>query len=283
MVDTMIPPAEDTANTGVTDAQKRLETGLVSMLDQDNEVMKLSRKQGAREGAAKGLGNSSYSARAAQGAAMEYATPLVSEAVKMQSGEDEAQKTRDLQTSMQDKEIAAGVETQQRDIISSEGMQQAGIAADTATQQRTITSQEAMQVQDIVAAEAAQGRDITAQQALQQLDIAAAATRQQTDIDSRTALATSEQNFRAATQQTDIEYKEWLEETTFGHEKLLEGNRQASDAFRSYLEAQTSIYTVPDTSAAQKEAASEALKTGFRENLALLETTTGIDLGQFTP
>ncbi len=208
------PPS---ASYGPTETQKKIEGGLVSALSQDNEVLALARKEGDRSSYAKGLGPSSYSARASQGEAMKYAAPLVTAAVKHESNLEEAALDREQQT----------------------GLLASQLDAETAAQERQITAASESQATEIA--------------------------------------------FKEAAQRLDIDYKEWLEGITFEHERLLSADRQASDAYTAYLEGVTEIFGNPDTTTAQKTAASNALRSGTIENLELLEITTGIDLSTFLP
>ncbi len=129
---------DDTAQVEYKDKLEQIQGGLVSMLDEDNELMKLARRSGERVASSKGLGQSSYAARASQGAAMDYAVPLVTEATRLQTTVDEAQKERVLRETLQTsaQEYTTGLQTSEQAHIV--GLQKAQEDAATALQANDI-------------------------------------------------------------------------------------------------------------------------------------------------
>ena len=79
----------------------------------------------------------------------------------------------------------------------------------------------------------------------------------------------------------DIDYRKWLEQTTFEHQGILQGNQQASTAYNTYTEAATNILNNPETSSAQKSSSVRSLQTGLTDQLELISLTAGIDLSEF--
>ena len=180
--------------------------GLVSMLEQDNPYMQLARKQGERLAESRGLGGSSLRGRAAQGAAIESAMPLV----------------------------------QQASTLSSSERQQAQQLA-TSTQQ------------------------------------------QQADIASREQLAANENQLQLDMQSIDVDYKKWLEDVTFRHQGILQGNQQAASAYSDFSQAAMNILNNPETTTEQKKASLNALKETLSGSLTVIGATADIDLSRFLP
>ena len=102
-------------------SQDRLEAGLVSMIDSDNEVMAQARKEGARYASSRGLGVSSYGARAAEGAVLDRAIPLVTAAEQMQTQRDVSADTiasnEDMQTEQIEADLANLLSTQEYNLM----------------------------------------------------------------------------------------------------------------------------------------------------------------------
>ena len=210
------PPAQapsveettDGAYQGQTQQQilDESQKGLISMLEEDNPYMQLARKQGARLAESRGLGGSSLRERAAQGAAIETALPLV---------------------------------------------QQAG-------QEASVERQQAQQ-------------------------IAAVKEQQKIDLASREQLAQAEIQHQSNMQAIDVDYKKWLEDVTFKHQGILQGNAQAAGAYSDFSTAAMNILNNPETNTEQKQASIAALKEALSGSLDLIGVTANIDLSKFLP
>lgn len=266
-----------------TTTQRRIEEGLVSALSSKNPVLALARKEGERGGFERGLGKSSYSARASQGEAMKYVTPLVTEAVKLESQLEESERERTF---------AGGEAGKAREFQASEAQLGREFTGGEAERVREFTAGETLKEQQaqarelelnraFQASEAQLGRELTESEA--QLVREQQTALQESQIVAQEEIQQAEIAFKETSQLTDIEYRKWLEETTFGHEQLLAGDRQAADAYKVYLDGITQIYSNPDSTTRQKEVAALALQSGARENLELIAITTGLDLSTFLP
>ena len=235
--------------------------GLISMLEQDNPYMQLARKQGARLAESRGLGGSSLRERASQGAAIASAMPLVQQAGQLASSERQT-----AQQATASSQIAAMQSTAQSEI--------------QAANRRLSEMQQQYEL-------AVQSGDNAAARQLQS-DMAEESTRlaqwqTQSDIALREKLAEDDRTLQRDMQSIDIDYKQWLEGVTFKHQGILQGNQQAAGAYSDFTQAAMNILNNPETSTEQKKASIKALKEALSASLALVESTTGINLGKFLP
>lgn len=252
-----------TAYTGMSQEQilEASQQGLISMLDRDNALMQLARKSGARQAEARGLGGSSLRERAAEGAAIESAMPLVMQAGQLASAE--------RQNAQQ---LTANSEIQASNRRLSEMQQQYELAVqsgDTAA---------ARQLQSDMASES---NNLAQWQT--QSDIYSRELLQQRDIELRTKIAEDDRILQRDMQNIDIDYKQWLEDVTFQHQGILQGNAQAASSYSDFTQAAMNILNNPDTSSAQKTAALDALKEALGSSLTLIGATANIDLSKFLP
>lgn len=73
-------PAELSPYEPTPESLPRIQKGLVSMLSEENELRELAAAKGMRIGSRRGLGASSFAARAGVGAELDYVTPIVTQA-----------------------------------------------------------------------------------------------------------------------------------------------------------------------------------------------------------
>lgn len=132
------PTPEAVVQPAANEHQARMEAGLVSAMDSNNPMLALARKRGERLTNTKGLGNSSFAARASEGAALEYVTPMVTQAAQMEAQDQQQIRGIESQEAMQAKQLTAQEEAQIRGIKSQESIQQTQIEADLKKQMTDI-------------------------------------------------------------------------------------------------------------------------------------------------
>lgn len=268
--------------------------GLVTLLDEEGEYIQLSRQQGARAAEARGLGGSSLRERAAQGAAISAALPLVQQAGQLASAERQtaqqvtaqseiAAANRRLSEMQQQLELAvqsgdnAAARQLQSDIAQEQNRLQqwqteAGIASNEAIQNAQNRLQEMLQ-----------NRDLFSREQIAQAERDLQVLTQQRDQLFREEEAQRDRQLQERMQAIDIEYKQWLEGVTFEHQGILQGNAQAAGAYSDFTEAAMNILNNPETTSAQKKASIDALKEALSPSLTLIGATANIDLSQFLP
>jgi hypothetical protein len=301
--------------------------GLVSMLDENNELLRLSRAQGARSSEARGLGTSTLRERASEGAAIATALPMVQQASAQGSSErmaaqqatatsQVAASQRKLQELMANKELAvkagdtAAARQLSADITNEQNSlsvftTEATLASNKELANLDVSSRERIANLGIESQERIVGLQLNASDKQQLLDLKSRFDLNQANLTSNEKLALQELTSREAIaeasitsqelmsqqsddlqrdlQSVDIGYKEWLAQTTFENSSILQGNQQASSAYSDFTMAAGEILNNPDTSAAQKRAAIQTIKTGLTDNLLLISETSGIDLTAFLP
>lgn len=233
--------------------------GLISMLEEDNPYMQLARKQGARLAESRGLGGSSLRERASQGAAIDSAMPLVQQAGQLASAE--------RQTAMQ--------ATAQSQIAAMQTTAQSEIAASNRKLEE-LMQQEALAVQ---AGDSAAARQLQSEISNEQNRLTQWQT--QSDLASREQMQLDQNQLQLDMQSIDVDYKKWLEDTTFKHQGILQGNQQAAQSFSDFTAASMQIMNNPDTSSSQKQASITALKQTLENSLTAISATADIDLSKF--
>jgi hypothetical protein len=301
--------------------------GLVSMLDENNELLRLSRAQGARSAEARGLGTSSLRERASEGAAIATALPMVQQASAQGSAErmaaqqstatsQVAASQRKLQELTSERELAvnagdtAAARQLSADITNEQNSlsvftTEATLASNEDLANRDINSRERIANLSIESQERVVGLQLDASDKQQLLDLQSRFDLNEASLTSNEKLALQELTSREAIaqasitsqelmsqqsddlqrelQSVDIGYKEWLAQTTYENNAILQGNQQASGAYSDFTMAAGEIMNNPETSTEQKRAALATLKSGLTAGLELISTTAGIDLSSFLP
>ena len=246
--------------------------GLIGMLEEDNPYMQLARKQGARLAESRGLGGSSLRERASQGAAIESAMPLVQQAGQLASSERQTAQQATASSQIAAMQATANSEIQASSRRLSEMQQQYELAVQSGD------NAAARQLQSDIQQE--QNR-LTEWQTNAQ--VAADEATQLRDQEFREQIAEDDRTLQRDMQSLDIDYKKWLEDVTFKHQGVLQGNAQAAASYSDFTEAAMNILNNPETTSAQKQASLSALKEALDASLSVISATANIDLGQFLP
>ncbi|MCJ8292934.1 MAG: hypothetical protein MJK15_00875 [Colwellia sp.] len=235
--------------------------GLVSMLEEDNPYMQMARAQGARQAEARGLGGSSLRGRASQGAAIQSAMPLVQQASQQASSERQAAQQFTAQSAVEAANRRLSEMQQQYDL--------AAKANDSAAM-RQLESEMAQETNELAKWQT-------------QASIESQEKQQQQDIAYQKEAAAVEQQFQKDMQGIDIDYKRWLEDTTFKHQGILQGNQQAANTYSDFTAASAQVLNNPDTTAKQKKASIASLKEALEGSLQVISKTANIDLNSLLP
>ncbi|MCP4089909.1 MAG: hypothetical protein GY746_08955 [Gammaproteobacteria bacterium] len=268
---------------GMDDILGESQQGLVSMLQSDNELMELARKKGQRLAESRGLGGSSFAARASEGAAIDTILPLVQQAASIRSQERIAGQSLTANSSIQasNRMMNALMQDQQLAVHSGDLAKARALEQQMQREKNELASY--MQARDL----AVQSGDRAEARRLDELMNRRSLENQwnmnERNIETQISENDLERKFRESQQDKDIEYKKWLEESTFGHEQLLRTNQQAMDAYSDFTRSAMEILNNQETTSAQKEAAMNALREGLTGTLNLLEGLSGVDMEQFLP
>lgn len=257
--------------------------GLVSMLKSDNELMELARAKGNRLAEQRGLGGSSYAARASEGAAIDTILPLVQQATQIRSQEHLAAQSHTANSNVQasNRMMSALLQDQQLAVQSGDTAKARELEQRMQREKNELSNY--MQARDLAvrSGDLAEARRLDEMMNQRQLD-------QQWNINERnleTQISENdlERKFRDAQQDKDIEYKQWLEQATFEHEELLRTSQQAMDAYNRFTDQAMMILNNEDSTHEQKAAAMEALREGLAGTLGLLEGLSAVDMSNYLP
>ena len=265
---------EGTTYTGMSQEEilAQQQKGLVSILDEGNPLMKMAAAEGARSAEARGLGGSSLRERASQAAVYDAAMPLVQRATELSSAE---------RVSAQQATAQSEISAASRRL--SELLQQYELAVQSndAAAARQTQSQIAQEANNL--AQWQTQAQIGSSEFQQQRDLEAQQLQQQADRTLKEQQAAMDRELQTGMQGIDIDYKKWLEDVTFKHQGILQGNAQAAGAHSDFNEAAMNIMNNPETSTPQKISAIKSIKEALESSLSVISTTANIDLSKFLP
>jgi hypothetical protein len=268
--------------------------GLVDMLKSDNQLMQLARAEGRRAAQARGLGTSTFSERAAEGAAISAALPLVTQAVQLSSSEFQSAQSATAQAAIAASNNRSAELRQQQQLAVQAGdsaaarelereLQSERNQLQSFMQNQEINAQNFQQMREIANRLEMQGVDINSREGMQRVEIAHQRAQQDRDIDFRVQQNNLDRILQQTMQDNDIDYRKWLEEATFQHQSILQTSQQASDLYGSFNTNAMNILSNPDTTSAQKEAQLAALREGLSAALTMLAGVNNVDLSQYVP
>ena len=257
--------------------------GLIDMAQRDNPLMELERARGMRLAESRGLGQSSFAGRAAEGAALDKAWPMVQQAMQLESQERLAAQSLTANASIQYANRALQANLQE---------QQLALQAGDAAKARQL--QDDMQREKNILDEYVRARDLAVQsgnmaeqrrldEIMTRYQIQGRLNEQRERLNMQISENDLDRKFDELRQDKDIDYKKWLSDATFGHENILRSNAQAVEMYGRFTDQAMHILNNPETTSAQKNAAMTALREGLSASLIMLEGLSGLDLSQFAP
>lgn len=196
-----------------TEILEESKQGLISTLSSKDPLMALSRKKGERTAAARGLKESSFGARAAEGAAYEYAAPLVTRATELASGERTAFAGIEAQRELQAKEIESREKLAGQELESRQELQTQALTSTENQQLLDLQNKRDMQGVQLTADEEAQLRDLESRTETQTRQLAADETAQMRELQTRRDLQGEQLTAAEEAQLRDLEFRQSMLET----------------------------------------------------------------------
>lgn len=257
--------------------------GLIDMASRDNPLMELERARGMRLAESKGLGNSSFAGRAAEGAALDKAWPMVQQAMQLESQERLAAQSLTANDSIQyaNRVLQANLQEQQLAVQSGDAALARQLQDDMQREKNILD--EYVRARDLAVQSGNQAEQRRLDEIMTRYQIDGQLRQQRETLNMQISENDLNRKFDEMRQDKDIDYKKWLEEATYEHEALLRTNQQAVDMYGRFTDQAMMILNNQDSTSDQKGAAMDALREGLTASLSLLEGLSGVDLSQFTP